>query len=212
MSTISLSVDLERIKSVAPEKQSLFLFNAFSTHYRNIAVLDSTLIVAQASALLEDLTIALRAPGLHRAHRNLLGRCFVITFRRAEKSPFEATSRILQLLQRDRDERFKWNATVVLGIIFENVGDQIVSLLGELVVSLARLLKSSSTTPALKTAALHTVGAALSTNTNLDEANSKEILKILKVSLPDKTAVVQRAAYDVRTTISGTNRTNPTSA
>lgn len=197
MSSLSLASDLEKLKTIVPEKQSLFLFNALSTHYQTLALLDTSLLSAQSSTLLDDLIVCLRAPGVHRAHRNLLGRCFVTTFRRTEKSPFESTNKILSLLQRERDDKFKWNAIVVLGIIFENVGDQIVSLLGELVSTLGRISKPSSVSPGIKTAAFNAIGSALSTTHKLDEVIYREVMKILKTGLPDKSAIAHVAAFDV---------------
>lgn len=197
MSSISLSGDLEKLKTIIPEKQSLFLFNTLSTHYANVALLDTTIITAQCSILLDELIVAIRAPGIHRAHRNILGRCFVAIFRRADKSPFESSSKILSLLQRERNEKYKWNAVVVLGIIFEHVGDQIVSLLGELISTLGRILKSSSASPGVKSGALNTIGAALSRTTKLDDVLHREVNRILKSSLTDKSVVVHTAAYDV---------------
>ncbi|CCG82116.1 HEAT repeat protein, partial [Taphrina deformans PYCC 5710] len=196
MSVIYLSQELEKLKSVAAEKQSLFLFNVLSTQYQNLALLDATLIIAQSSTLLEGLIIALRSPGLNRAHRNLLGRCFVTTFRRIDRGPFETTTKILALLQREKDEKYKWNAIVVLGIIFENIGDQIVSLVPELVNVLGRLTKSSAGGPGIRAAAFNAIGAALSKTAKLDDASYRDVLKYLKNCLPDKSAVVYTAAYD----------------
>lgn len=198
MSNIGLSSELDKLKSIAPEKQSLYLFNALSSHYGNLALLDSALINTQSSAILEDLIVALRAPGLHRAHRNLLARCFVTMFRRIDRGPFETTNKILSLLQREKDEKYKWNAIVVLGIIFENVGDHMVSLVGELVGVLTKVVKTSSLAPGVKAGAFNAIGAALSKTAKLDDATHREVLKALKICLPDKSAVVHTAAYDVR--------------
>lgn len=198
MSSIALAADIEKLKSIVPEKQALFLFNVLSTYYRNLALLDTTIVSAQCSSFLDDLILVLRSPGLHRAHRNLVGRCFVTIFRRADRSPFETTNKILSLLQRERDEKYRWNAIVALGVILENVGDQIASLTGELIVSLGRIIKSSSTSPGVKSAALNTIGAALSQTTKLDDNLHKEVSKFLRGCLPDKSAVVHTAAYDVR--------------
>lgn len=197
MSVVALSGDLEKVKTISPEKQSLFLFNSLSAHYRNLALLDATLISAQSNVLLDELIVALRAPNIHRAHRNLLGRCLVTICRRADKSPFETTNKILSLLQRERDEKYKWNAIVVLRIIFENIGDQIISLSAELISALGRIIKYSSTTPGIKCGSLDTIGAVLSRTTKLDDVLQKEVIKILKGCLPDKSAVVHTAAFDV---------------
>lgn len=196
MSTALLSHELERLKGVTAEKQPVQLFNVLSTHYRNLALLDSAIITAQSSALLDDLIIALRAPGLHRAHRNLLGRCFVTILLRTDKSPFETANKILNLLQREKDEKFRWNATVVLGSIFENLGHQIVSLLGELVATLGRVVKAASSSPGLKAAVLHALGSALSATTKLDDVLHKEVSKVVKLYLNDKSVVTQVAAYN----------------
>lgn len=206
MSSLSLGPDLERIKTVAADKQSLFLFNVLSSHYRNVALLDATIISAQSSALLDDLIVALRAPGLHRAHRNLLGRCFVTILRRIDKGPFEVTNKIMNLLSKERDERYKWNATVVLGQIFENVGDEVISLVGELVVVMGKMIRPSSAAPGVKAAALRTIAAALSQKQKLEDALQKDLLRLLKTCLPDKSTTVHIAAYEVSMTISLTIR------
>lgn len=197
MSIINLSQELEKLKTVAVEKQSLFLFNVLSSQYQNLALLDTTLIVAQSSTLLDDLIVALRSNSLNRAHRNLLGRCFVTTFRRIDKGPFETTTKILALVQREKDEKYKWNAIVVLGIIFENLGEQIISLVAEVVAVLTKVTKSSYSSPGVKAAAFNTIGAALSKTTKLDEATYRDVLKQLKNCIPDKSAIVYAAAYHV---------------
>ena len=108
------------------------------------------------------------------------------------------TNKIITLLAKEKDEKFKWNAVVVLGQIFENVGNQIVSLLGELVSVLARIIKPSSTSPGLKAASLRTIAAALSQSTKLDDSLQKDVLRVVKGCLPDKSTIVHTAAYLVR--------------
>ena len=198
MAVNTFSQDLEKLKTIASDRQSLFLFNSLSTHYQKLALLDVTLITAQSSAILDDLIVALRAPGVHRAQRNLLGRCFITTFHRTGKSPFETINKILNLLHREREEKFRWNATVVLGSIFENVGDQVVSIYGELVATMAKLMKSSSNSPGIRSAVLNTIASALSVTTKLDEAIQKEVTRLLRLYLSDKSIAIQRAAYNVR--------------
>lgn len=197
MSSLSLAPELEKLKSVAPDKQSLFLFNSFSTHYHNLALLDASLLSPQSSTLLDDLIVALRAPGLHRAHRNLLGRCFVTILRKVDRGPFEVTNKLISFVSKERDEKFKWAAVAVLGQIFENVGSEIVSLVGELVVILSKIIKSNSNPPGIRAAALRTLSAALGQVHKLDESVQKEVLKVLRGCLPDKSTVVHAAAYEV---------------
>ncbi len=192
-----LSLDLSKLSTQASEKQAIYLFNALSEHYKNIYLLDPTILSASSSILLDELVAALRSVGLNRTNRNTLARCVVAIIRRMERGPFETTTKIMAVLSKEKEEKVRWAAIVVLEHIFDVVGSQIVSLFGELISILSKTIKSSTTAPGMKAAALRTVAVALKHMNKLDEALHRDIMKFVKSCMSDKSYIIQVAAFQV---------------
>ena len=188
---MALGEELAKVTTLPADRQAIFLYNCLTSHYRDLCLLDETVLRASTKQLLEELHSCLRSPCLYRANRNVLARCFVVVFRRMGAGPFDPTSRLLPLLK-EKDAGVRVATLVVLETIWRHFGREMVSLAGEQVAACSRLLRSSAIT--VRTAACRTMAAALRT-TSADEV-IKDAYKAVKGSFPDKSNAVTIAAYE----------------
>ncbi|BFZ55076.1 hypothetical protein PYCC9005_002115 [Savitreella phatthalungensis] len=187
----SLSSDLQKLTSLPQDKHALYVFNTLSTHHRHLCLLDATILVASSQILLDELGAATRATGLNKANRALLSRCYLVVFRRMAVGPFEPTSRLLQTLGKEKDEKIRTALLSILLNVFETFGRDMLSLLPELAAICLKATKSTSN--AVRCHGFRALAAGLQ-QVEPDENIARDVYRAIRQCVPDKSNAVCASA------------------
>ncbi|KAF4622079.1 hypothetical protein D9613_008980 [Agrocybe pediades] len=149
-------------------------------------------------------TTSEQSPSPGRAIRNLVGRCFVRLYTRAEtRTLFDTMQALLRMVgdftsANPRAESVRIAAFSCIRDIMRVFGSQIMSFMAEITMVTLKTYKSSSTPPLLRYHALLALAASLSSAKRaVMDATMRDVIKAMRNGLGDKGLGVQRGCCAV---------------
>ncbi|KAL2432530.1 HEAT repeat-containing protein 5B [Exophiala dermatitidis] len=193
-------LDVSKLHALPTEQQDLYLLSFVSDLQRHVEETSSENLPAHQPLIKKEVIkiVGLGAPVPSRVIRNALGRILADAFGRGSRSLlYETINELLAFVNAgkvDKDAGSKHAAVACLGAVFRSAGDSTISLLGLVVSSILRLLKSSHT--GLRGCVFKALGGLiLGVKTSLDEHLARDIWKRARNSaVDDKSSFVQRCA------------------
>lgn len=184
--TSNPELDVEKLKSLPPEQQELFLLQFVSRLTKHITELSDDDCTAQQFYLKREIFQIISLPSVapSRVIRNNLGLCLAHIFGQGDrKLLFETINDLLAIIsgaksKADGDVRTKLAAVSCLGDVFAAAGDSAVGLHQLSCTAVLKLLKSSSSHSGMRAAALTTLGKIVGMVQGLmDETAARDIWK-----------------------------------
>ncbi|KAI5308932.1 hypothetical protein KEM55_004494, partial [Ascosphaera atra] len=194
-------LDVNKLHAMPSEQQSLYILNFTADFHQHIVALNKEDLLSQQSQLTTELLKLLRlsSPPHTRVLRNNIGRCFVSILSNGSRTAlFDITSELIGLLTAGNKEaslETKLATVVVLGYIFEAVGDDIVSHANPACHSLLKLFKNASQHTGLRASIFTTIAKIVSgVRHGVDEQTAKDVWKRARdTAVNDKSFKVQEA-------------------
>lgn len=195
-------LDAQKLQSLPPEQQDLYLFTFSDNLGRHVDDLDHEGAAAQQGPLKKEIlkVITLVSPAPTRVIRNIVGRALAGLFRKGDrKLLFESINELLGIIngsKGEKDLKAKHAAVHCLGTVFEDAGDSAISLSALACSSLIKSLKAAQNHVGFRAAIYKTLGQVVKgVKGSLDETVARDVWKQARNSaLGDKALLVQTNA------------------
>jgi len=213
-------LDLNNLVSLPPEKQSISLLQWLTECESFLSNSTPDEVVEIQQSLCQALVnlLYLPTPPIGHVLRNCLGRCFADIFERGDRRIlFDTVSTLLQkvaALKTDKDAKQKQyvhcalmllavltrSSAIIfcLGEILAAASDSVMQLIPEAVSTLVKIVRTSSFDSGVRAIALDSIRKTFAKHERIkDEAVAKDLIKIVRFGLGDKSNVLQIRAAQV---------------
>ncbi|KAG0032474.1 hypothetical protein BGZ81_010821 [Podila clonocystis] len=202
----------EMDKQTAPasnNKQELFVFQWLASVERELKRCGHDIFRIMQPNLERQLLklISMPAPKPRHPIRRLIARCFLSLYVRGNSSTLFETVQILQsLIEAGKgmgDKDVKLAAIHCIGVIMETIGEKILSLVPDLTTSLLRVIKTEKIYPLImRVEAMVALRKMLQgAGRGATDMTTKEILKVLKLTILDKALIMRSSSADCLTAL-----------
>ncbi|KAK7205186.1 armadillo-type protein [Myxozyma melibiosi] len=194
---------VDRLESLSPDKQHVYLFTWLSDLNRFLSAQDSDGATAHQMFVKNELgkLTPFSSSILTRPIRMLVGRCYVEIYTKGDrKTLYDVLNDLLNALnagKADKNIDSKFFLVHVIGDVFGCAGDSVMSMAAHGVLSLMRLIKASSNNAGYRTAIFRSLSQIFSLCGSFIEENlGRDMWKQARYGTQDKSSLVRAAALD----------------
>ncbi|KAG0088006.1 hypothetical protein BGZ92_006713 [Podila epicladia] len=190
-------------------KQELFVFQWLASVERELKRCGHDIFRIMQPNLERQLLklISMPVPKPRHPIRRLIARCFLSLYVRGNSSTLFETVQILQsLIEAGKgmgDKDVKLAAIHCIGVIMETIGEKILSLVPDLTTSLLKVIKTEKIYPLImRVEAMVALRKMLQgAGRGATDMTTKEILKVLKLTILDKALIMRSSSADCLTAL-----------